>query len=112
MAVAGEDPVVAAQLPVQLPVGGDAVGLDVDEELQRGAVVRVDAAAPRADQGGKRVQVERGERAGRVEVRGIVGDEQVAVDEVDVRLDAGEAVRERVVQRPGVQVVVVRVGVA
>lgn len=67
---------------------------------------------PSPDQGGQRVQIERGEGAGGVESGGLVGDEQLAVDEEDVRLDAGEAVRERVVQRPGVQVVVVRVGLA
>ncbi len=102
---------MAGELPVEFPVGGDTVGLDVDEELEGCAVVRVHAAVAGADQGAQRFEVERGERAARVESGGLVRDEQLTVDEEDVRLDAGEPVREGVVEGAGVEIVVVRVGV-
>lgn len=106
----GEQVAVAAQLAVEFEVGGRALGLDVDEELERCAVTPVHGAVVGPDAGCQRFQVERREGALRVEVDRVMGDEELTFDEVDVRLDAGEAVVEGVEERPGVLVVVVRVG--
>ena len=54
-----------------------------------------------ADPVAQRVEVEPPERPRGVELRRLVGDEEFAVDEEDVRLDAGEALVEGVEQRPG-----------
>ena len=70
----------------------------------------VHRAAVRADPGRERVEVEGFEGAGGVEVLGVVRDQELAVDEVDVRLDAAEAVVQGVEEGTGVLVVVVGVG--
>jgi hypothetical protein len=98
-----------AQLPVERGVGRLALGLQVDEQLERWAA-RVDAAAVRQHPLAQRLQVERAKRAGRVQVLRVVCDQQLAVDQEDVRLDAREPVGQRVEQGTVVLVVVVGVG--
>jgi len=56
------------------------------------------------------VEVEGLEGAAGVEVAGVVGDEELAGDEVDVGFDVAEALVESVEERAGVFVVVVGVG--
>lgn len=101
---------VAAQVTVELEVRRGALGLDVDQELQRSAVTPVHGAAVGPHPGDERVEVERFEGAGRVEIDGVVGDEELVADEVDVGLDTPEAVGEGVEQGALVVVVVVGVG--
>ncbi len=110
MGVRREQTLVAAESAVEFRVGGRALRLQVDQQLERAAVAAVHRAAVGADAGGERIQVQRLQGAGGVEVLGVVGDQQLSADEVDVRLDAAEAVVEGVEQRAGVLVVVVRVG--
>lgn len=101
---------VAAQMAVEFEVRRRALGLDVDEELQGPPVTPVDRAVVGLDAGGERGEVEGFEGAGRVEVDRVVGDEELVADEVDVGLDAAEAVVEGVEQGPQVLVVVMGVG--
>ncbi len=103
---------VAAQAAGELTVGGATRGLDVDEQLQGEPVAAVDPAVPGPYTAQQRVEVEGFEGAGRVQFGLVVGDEEPAVDEPDVRLDAAEAVPERVGERVRVLVVVVRVRAA
>ena len=67
--VRGEQAPVAPQMAVEFQVRRRALGLDVDQELEGGAVVTpVHGAVVGADAGGQRVQVEGFEGAGGVEV--------------------------------------------
>ena len=101
---------VATQMPVEFEVRRRALGLDVDEQLQGAAVTPVDGTVVGLHPGRERVEVEGFEGAGRVEVGRVVGDEELVADQVDVGLDAAEAVVEGVEEGSGVLVVVVGVG--
>ncbi len=56
----------------------------------------------------KRVQVERLERLGHVEIVVVVADEERTANQVNVDFYAGERIRDGLPQRPLVQVVVMR----
>ena len=86
------------------------LALDVDEQLEDAVVAAVDPAALAPGPIDERVEVERLQRAGRVDVLAVVRDEELAVDEPDVGFDAREAVGQGVLQRAVVLVVVVGVG--
>ena len=70
----------------------------------------MDVAAVGADAFAERVEVQGLERALGLQVLAVMGDEQLAVHEVDVGLDRAESVVQGVEQRTLVRVVVVRVG--
>ena len=86
------------------------LALDVDEQLEDAVVAAVDPATLPPGAISERVEVERLQRAGRVDVLAVVRDEQLALDQPDVGLDTGESVRQGVLQRAVVLVVVVGVG--
>ena len=110
MGVCGEQARVAAEMAVKFAIRRRALGLDVDEELERPTVTPVHGAVVGLHAGGEGVQVEGFEGTGRVEVRRVVCDEKLVADEMDVGLDAAEAVVEGVEEGTGMLVVVVGVG--
>jgi hypothetical protein len=58
----------------------------------------------------QRVEIKRLQRAFRFNLAAFVGDQELAIDEINVGLNAAKAVVERVKQRPRVLVIVVSVG--
>jgi len=94
---------------VQRQVRRDAFGLDVDEQREGVRIAGVDRAAMALDQLAQRFEVQRLQGAAAAQVFAVMADEQLAVDEPDVRLDALELIAQRVVQRALVLIVVVGV---
>ena len=108
VAVAAHDVAVLGQFLLDCGVGGFAVALDVDQQLQAAVPLRVDAVALAADQVLERIEVEALERHAGLGILQVVGNQQLAVHQPHVRFHAGEAMLQRIEQGTVMLIVVVR----
>jgi hypothetical protein len=101
---------MVAERAVDLGVGGLRLTLDVDQKLKGASPAGVDGAVVRGDPARQRLEVERLQGPVGLDLRQVVRDQELAADQPDVGLDAGETVVECIEERSLVLVVVVRVG--
>jgi hypothetical protein len=94
---------------VQAPIGREAIGLDVDEQLELVSPSLVHAALVALDDLSQRVEIERFEGAVRLNVDNVVRHEKLIAYQPDVGFHACESPVEGVQERPLVLVVVVGV---
>ena len=94
---------------MQRLVGRHGFGFHIDEQGDRGSLA-INASAVLFRAFAQRIKVEHLERALGLYGFPVVGHQETSFDQVDIRLDAAEAARQRVVQRTRVLVVVMSVG--